>query len=329
MDNKEVSGETTAPACVSPFSFLSMSLLLRKNLPGGVLDVHLPNLLFPKALLVLVVGSVEDWTAVASHAMLGGLCKEAAFVKITHVVVGAEASNEDGRTAAAAAAAKEKIKMGEHKDNTPTDSIISSWKKRTQLALKRHMEQGLKSNAVDTDAAVVAAAATLCFTGTLQTISSSQPRYVDVSLLKDVEQLKAWEFKGTVSTHTNLQVNCFTSRGNGRSSTKEQTTVDILDTRLIGKFDRCCVRTNAPHQLLPKLRNLVRPGGWLLVKVVGDDGAAMEEVCTRFKWKCHAVSTTCAVDEENRLIKIIEYLVVTPEQNGYATLRLPSCPCCQ
>ena len=130
--------------------------------------------------------------------------------------------------------------------------------------------------------------------------------------------------------------------------------IKVLDRRLIGKYDRCWVRTNRPSVLLPKIQQLIRDGGWLILSVQnkytciqndndksGNGGVGiddeLQEVCQRLGWKCHSVATSFVevngVDENGGqgkvVMKCVDWLVVTPTKNGFATLRLPSCPCCQ
>jgi len=288
-------------------------LLLRKHLPTGVLDLHCIDTDYPKTLLLLVVGRVVDWVSLAQSVVHDGLSRQAAFVKVTHVMVG-----EDG----------------------PTDDGTVEWKGTMEQYLNHHFEArvgsgkdvGSSSNGGHHNNHDIH---TTEFTGTVKALASSQPRYVDVSRLE--QPVAVWEFNGTLAK--NVHVNCVVlchrvaKEGSveGSATTTTTTKGNLLDGRIVGKFDRCCVNTTCPEVVLPAVKHLLRPGGWLIVRYVGVVGAVMEEICTALQWKCHAVTTFLEVDErdDTKWTKVVEYLVVTPEQHTQAALRLPSCPCCQ
>lgn len=293
------------------FSSLSKSLLLRKNLPSGVLDLHCIGTEYPKTLLLLVVGRVVDWVSLAQSVVHDGLSRKAAFVKVTHVMVGEEGPTNDGTV---------------------------EWKGTMERFLNNHFEARLGSGK-DVGSSTNGGHHnnhTTEFTGTLKSLASSQPRYVNVSRLE--QTVAVWEFNGTLAknVHLNCVVPCqwVAKEGSAEGSATTTTTTtkgNLLDGRIVGKFDRCCVNTKCPEVILPAIKHLLRPGGWLVVKYVGVVGAAMEEICTALQWTCHAVTTFLEVDErdDTKWTKVVEYLVVTPEQHKQGTLRLPSCPCCQ
>jgi len=272
--------------------------------------------IYSKALVVLVVGTAEDWSSIGRYA-LKNVCTTAAFIKVTRVVL-ADASDS----------------------NSYSDNNSDSCERSTPTSTLPVRVAGSSKETVKWQLRAVREVTAQCeqALGVQNVVFSCQhravalPNYVDKEACQELSKLQVWELSASnfLSTGSNvLHMNVYQ---NG----------DVLDERLIGKYDRCWLKTTAPSMLLPQLKLLIRPGGWLIVSVeeitTVSNSTSMQDLCRTLGWKCHALSTTVVelsgrtgeVNEHQSIMaKVIDWLVITPERNGCATLRLPSCPCCQ
>ena len=305
--------------------------------------MHVNDVIYPKTLLLLTIGSSpSEWICTCRQILhsQAAFIQQAAFVKVTSVVMSQKDKKEMTRM-------REIVDVKEVDDVDDVDDVNET-KAVAWLNSKCLDVLGIE----------------MSFAGGVRSLQQLQPSYVNTTLMKD-EELKLFEMNG--SNHNfHMNMYCNISENEGTDDKKDGMDQDmedidygcdemkVLDRRLIGKYDRCWVRTNRPSVLLPKIQQLIRDGGWLIVSVQnkytciqndndksGNGGVGiddeLQEVCQRLGWKCHSVATSFVevngVDENGGqgkvVMKCVDWLVVTPEKNGFATLRLPSCPCCQ
>jgi len=289
---------------------------------------------FPKSLMVLVVGCRKEWMELCREALRCGLCNEASFIKITFVEM----------LEGTAPTSKKKKKKKKNWEEELANELTLLWEEEQKKGMpaagttvgKQQQQQQQQQGP-------------LRFISSLRSVKASQPKYVDVSVLENnVKDLSAIEFSASFA---NFYLSMFAAQQQQVGEERQEQQI-VLDSRLIGKFDRCYLRTKSPALVLPKLRTLVRPGGWCIVRVTEDEegSAEMISTCRDMGWSSHSVATTLVSKEEKekekeedengdcsdsddscntRLFKVVDYLVVTPGRKGTPFLRLPSCPCCQ
>ena len=301
---------------------------------------------FPKSLMVLVVGCRKEWMELCQEALRCGLCDEASFIKITFV--------ETLEGTAPTSKTKKKKNWREELANELTLLWEEEQKKGmaaagTTAGKQQQQQQQQQQQHQQQQQQQQQQQGRLRFLSSLRSVKASQPKYVDVSVLEnDVKDLSAIEFSASFA---NFYLSMFAAQQQQVGEQREEQQI-VLDSRLIGKFDRCYLRTKSPALVLPKLRTLVRPGGWCIVRVTEDEegSAEMMLTCREMDWSSHSVATTLVSMEEKekekdkdkngdclnsdnscdtKLFKVVDYLVVTSGRKGTPFLRLPSCPCCQ